>query len=288
MQSWTYNSQVHHVTVKDSIDIAYTDEGQGRTLLFIHGLGSNLQAWNKNISDLKSDFRCLALDLPGYGKSSQSVYPSTMSFFSECIQELASALDLDNVVLIGHSMGGQVAIHLALDSPDWLSDLCLMAPAGFETFTAQEAAWMQTVSTPQLFIALTDEQIRKNFEVNFFEFPKDAEFMIQDRLEMKSDSVAYQNYCEMIPRCIQGMLQEPVFDRLSQLSIPTQVFYGKNDLLIPNKYLHSNLTTESVGQAGTAQIPNASLQMIENAGHFVQWDGSDKVNSFIKSEYLVH
>lgn len=283
MQDWKYPYEVQKITISDSIEIAYISEGKGKcTLLFIHGLGSNLKAWQKNIDFLRKDYHCIALDLPGYGKSSQGVYPSDMTFFAETIRVFVNKMKLKNVILVGHSMGGQIAIHTALNNSKNIEKLILIAPAGFETFTEQERLWFQNVYTPTVVKATTEEQIVKNFYLNFHEMPDDAQFMIDDRLWMRK-TIEYDYYCNMIPKCVLGMLREPVFDRLSEIKLPTLVVFGENDLLIPNKFLHSSHTTLKVAQSGHKDIQNSVLKMIPSAGHFVQWEQNEEVNNVMKA-----
>ena len=77
------------------------------------------------------------------------------------------------------------------------------------------------------------------------------------------------------------MLQEPVFDLLKQISLPTLVIYGANDELIPNRILHPTLTTLQVAEAGAQELPNSELYLLDAAGHFVQWEQADKVNELL-------
>ena len=272
---------LHFIQLPSGIRLAFTDEGKSDTaLVFLHGLGSNHMAWQKNTSVLSKRFRCIALDLPGYGASDKGDYTYNMTFFARIVLELTDALQLKTTILVGHSMGSQIAIHCVLqDSSRW-EKLVLLAPAGFETFTDQERAWFQMVYTPALLKATTPEQTRKNFEINFFKFPADAEFMIRDRLALR-DTPAYEHYCNMIPKCVMGMLQEPVLARLPEIKIPTIVLYGENDYLIPNQLLHKGQTTLQIAQSGQSSIPNSSLQMLPQCGHFVQWEAADVVNQAI-------
>jgi len=281
MQDWEYPYEVHHVQLTDSIKIAYIDEGESKcTLLFLHGLGSYLKAWTKNIEVLKEDYRCIALDLPGYGKSSKKNEVSDMTFFAETVRSFMNELKLKKVILVGHSMGGQVAMHTVLNDDQNIKKLILIAPAGFETFTEKESVWLQSVYNAELIKATTEEQIAKNFEINFFKMPDDARFMIDDRLHMRQ-TMEYDDYCEMVPKCVKGMLDEPVFECLSNIKIPVLVVYGENDYLIPNKYLHPSLTPIEVAESGQKRIPKSRLKMIPRAGHFVQWEQSEEVNNVI-------
>ncbi len=281
MQDWHYPYDVHHLRLPGQIDLAYADEGAGeQTLLFIHGLGSYLKAWSKNIDVLKEHHRCIALDLPGYGKSNKDEYPYDMSFFAETVRAFIDSLGLKNVVLVGHSMGGQVAMHTVLRSDKNIEKLILIAPAGFETFTDSERQWLQAVYTAQVIKATPEAQIVKNFEINFHSMPDDARFMIDDRLFMRQ-TVEYDRYCEMIPQCVKGMLDEPVFDRLPEIGLPTLVIFGENDLLIPNRLLHASLTPLAVAESGHQRIPHSVLKMVPEAGHFVQWEQAEAVNGAV-------
>ncbi|MBZ0243550.1 MAG: alpha/beta hydrolase, partial [Bacteroidales bacterium] len=63
-----YPFELHKVQLSNEVNLAYVDEGTGKeTIIFIHGLGSYLPAWKKNIEVLRNDYRCIAIDLPGYG-----------------------------------------------------------------------------------------------------------------------------------------------------------------------------------------------------------------------------
>ena len=278
MQGLPHNYEVHKTALSDSLQLAYIDEGVGqKTILFIHGLGSNHKAWYKNVDLLKNSFRCIAVDLPGYGKSSKGDFPYDMSFFASTIHEFIVQMKLEKVILVGHSMGGQIAINTVLQHSEPVEKLVLIAPAGLETFSTQEKEWFKALVTPELIMATAEERIVKNFEMNFYAMPDDARFMIDDRLRMRQTS-AYQHYCQMIPKCVMGMLNEPVFDQLPKIILPTLVFFGENDQLIPNKLLHPALSTEEVAMIGQNRFPNSQVSILSEAGHFVQWEKAEQLN----------
>jgi pimeloyl-ACP methyl ester carboxylesterase len=281
--TWKYPFDVHFADVNDSLRLAYVDEGTGpETLVFLHGLGSNLQAWQKTIAGLKKDYRCIALDLPGYGKSSKGDYSFGMTFFANQVAGFIEELGLGEVTLVGHSMGGQVALTLALQEPDYLNRLVLAAPAGLETFSAENRGFFATYVQPSIIRATTEPQIKANFALNFYEMPEDARFMVEDRLMMREDTQAYHYYCEMIPRCVLGMLDEPVADQLKELDLPTLLVFGVQDQLIPNKFLHPGLTVEMVAKSGEEAIKGSTLIFLDKAGHFVQWDQAPAFNQAVR------
>ncbi len=136
-----YPFPVRHVAIRHDIKVAYCDEGSGKeTLLFIHGLANYIPVWKHQIKELSRHHRCIALDLPGNGLSSGGNYPYTLFFYAECVKLFADKLGLENIVLAGHSMGGQISVVLGLRYPELINKIILIAPAGIEYFNSLEAA----------------------------------------------------------------------------------------------------------------------------------------------------
>lgn len=280
MDDMVYPYEVSKISLSEGVELAYVDEGTGpETIIFIHGLGSYLPAWKMNIDSLRKDYRCIAVDLPGYGKSSKGKYPGSMTFFAGIIREFAQKMNLQEVTLAGHSMGGQIAIVAALGYPELVKKLILVAPAGFETFHKGQREWFREVFTPDLVKLTSVNQIRENLGYNFYRFPESAAFMITDRIEMRS-AIDFPGYCYIIPECVKGMVDEPVFDYLPDVSQPTIVFFGEYDNLIPNRFLNGG-KTEKYARMGAERIPDCTLHMIPEAGHFVQFESWKTVNHHI-------
>ncbi|SMD37935.1 Pimeloyl-ACP methyl ester carboxylesterase [Reichenbachiella faecimaris] len=276
-----YKYPVKYVEVDGNTQIAYVDEGEGvQTLLFIHGLATYLPSWYKNIDALKSEYRCVAIDLPGYGRSTKGNTSNKMSDYADVVLKVIDQLELNNVVLVGHSMGGQVAGTTVLKSPDQFEKLILLAPAGFETFKSEQAAWLKTVFTVESVEEATEEQIRANWALNFYNLPADVEFMIQDRLKMM-EAEDFNDYCKSVVGGMNGMLDEPIFDQLKNIKQTTLVVYGANDGLIPNQYLNPGLTIQMVGENGAGQIPKATLKFIPECGHFISFDKPEEINEIL-------
>ncbi len=262
--------------------ITYIDEGDSeKVLLFVHGLGSYIKAWDRNIPELKKHFRCIALDLPGYGKSSKQIHSGKVSFYTKIIDEIIFKLKLKNVSIIGHSMGGQIAASYILDYPDIIKNLILAAPAGFESFTKEEIHLIEKNITPESVFNTTDKQIELNYKYNFFNMPVEAGEMIADRILIKQD-VDFFNHCSVVSKSLSGLLNAPVISRLNEIEIPTLILFGKNDLLIPNKSIHKT-STEIIANFGATKIKNSSLVMIDKCGHFLQYEKPELFNSSLIS-----
>ncbi|MDP2722283.1 MAG: alpha/beta hydrolase [Bacteroidales bacterium] len=275
-QDIQYLSDVKMANLSNGVQLAYTENGNGKeTIIFIHGLGSYIPAWNKIIPELSKKYRCIAIDLPGYGKSSKDPHSGLMSYYADVVNEFADTLGLEKFTLAGHSMGGQIAIVYGLSWPEQINNLILFAPAGFEGFTAGQKRWLEDVMTPVLVKTSNYETIETNLAFNFYNMPKDAEFMITDRLAMRyADD--FDNYCYAVSQSVAGMVNEPVLDKLKNLQPRTLIFFGENDNLIPNRYLNPGATIK-IAEKGHELIPNSKLVMIPKCGHFLMFEKPEAV-----------
>ena len=266
-----YPFEVHKATLDDGRIIAFSDEGKSdHAIIFIHGLGSYSPGWYKSINLLKDKFRCIAVDLPGYGKSSKEIHSGRMEFYADVIVQLMNKLKLENATIAGHSMGGQIAIVMSLKYPNRVKNLVLVDPAGFESFTAGQKQWFRDVMTVEGVKLTNTQSIRANLVSNFYDMPDDAEFMVTDRIAMRG-AKDFENYCYTVVKSVNGMVDEPVIDFLQNITQPTLILFGENDNLIPNPYLNPG-KTEDIAKIGAQKIPNSKLVMLPNCGHFLQFE----------------
>lgn len=223
--------------------------------------------------------------MPGYGLSGLRTYrPTTdqLSFYADNLLAFVQQRDLRNVVLIGHSMGGQVAMVAALKQPQAFSQLVLINPAGLETFTEQEGNLLTRYAVPEFFQQQTEAAIREGYARNFTSLPTDAETLIQDRLRLR-DCPGFADYCRTVAQGVRGMLAHPVRTQLRQIQRPTLILFGEDDKLIPNRLLHPTLTTHAVANIGDTDIPDSRLLMIPRAGHMVMYEQAGAVNRAIRA-----
>ncbi|WP_445664481.1 alpha/beta hydrolase [Fodinibius sp. AD559] len=275
-----YPYSVQYQQLEDRQEVAYIDKGEGPAIILIHGLGSYIPAWKQTIPALTENYRVIALDLPGYGKSSKDVDSYSIPFFAKTVADLQDSLGIEKATWAGHSMGSQIALQAAIDYPDKISKLVLLAPAGFETFTEQEGTMMSNFVTPQSIKATPDSLIRQMFKATFHEFPREAQFMIEDRVAIRS-AKNFDGYARAYAGSVQAMLDGPVFEKLSSINQPSLIIFGKQDMLIPNRQFHGNLTTKKVAESGHKRLPNSQLKLIGQAGHFVHFEQPEMVNKEI-------
>jgi pimeloyl-ACP methyl ester carboxylesterase len=272
-----YPFAVKMAVVNDSIAIAYVDEGEGpETIIFVHGLGSYLPAWEKNIRELRSRYRCIAIDLPGYGKSSKKLYDIGMAFYAHVLLQFMDKLNLESAAIAGHSMGAQIGMTLAIQHPQRVKRLILISPAGFERFSAGESKWFKEAVTTDAVKNTPVQQIRANVVVNFYNMPEDAEFMVTDRIALRH-AKDFDYYCYTVAEAVAGMVEEPVYEYLEDIRQPTLIIFGENDNLIPNPYLTGGKTI-AIARIGAEKIPHNKLVIIPRCGHFAQFEKPEIVN----------
>ncbi|MEO1273148.1 MAG: alpha/beta fold hydrolase, partial [Myxococcota bacterium] len=209
----------------DGIDIAIAEKGRGdRTLILIHGLGSSMPVWSQNMDALAAHHRVIAVDLPGFGRSSKANYHYSMAFFAQVIDRVITATQAENPTLVGHSMGGQIALTHALMFPGRAQRLVLIAPAGLETFRKGEGRWLSKAVTKDFIKATPPDAVERNVIANFYDMPDSAQFLVTDRIRVMGgpdfDAYAYAN-----SRCVTAMIQGPVFDRLGEIKVKTLVLF---------------------------------------------------------------
>ncbi|WP_017732101.1 alpha/beta fold hydrolase [Nafulsella turpanensis] len=273
-----------------SVELAYTEGGEENkeTILFLHGLGGSREHWQQNLPELAEQFNVLAVDLPGYGDSSIPAVPqdSLLYFFSDVLSSFLDSLSISKAHVVGHSMGGQLAMLFALEHPEQVQKLILAAPAGLETFTEAEAASLKKYAAATFPQKQPEAQIRMNYAMNFYQMPETAEQLIQDRLAL-NESEAFPAYAKILIEGVEGMLDTPLLNRLAEVEQPTLIVFGQEDRLIPNRLLHPNLTTEAVAQKGLQAIPESQLEIVPEAGHLLMYEKPEVFNELL-IQFLNH
>lgn len=100
------------------------------TLVFIHGYGESLMSWRLILDRFTRGYRVMALDLPGYGLSEKPDVAYDLAFYRRWLGAVVAGETTGPVVVVGHSMGGELAVALALDHPDRVVAAVLLDPAG--------------------------------------------------------------------------------------------------------------------------------------------------------------
>lgn len=236
-------------------ELYFARAGQGQpALLFIHGAGGDHTIWGEQLRELARDFSVAALDLNGHGRSPARVGDGLQTYVEDVLAVL-NALALPTVV-VGHSMGGAIALTVALQCPKNLVGLGLVGTGA------------RLKVHPQI-LELCQTDFEKAVElVVSWAFAEQADPALKD----KAREQMRRNGRDALSRDFLSCSTFDVMSRLSEISVPTLVICGREDKLTPVKY------SEYLQQ----NIPNAHLKIIERAGHMVMVEQPQMVNQALR------
>ena len=99
-------------------------------VILIHGLGGSIESWTNNIEELAKSLRVITVDLPGFGLSDKPKMSYSIKFYRDFVVRFLQLLQLDQVSMVGSSLGGHIAAEVAIDHPDLVRRLVLISPPG--------------------------------------------------------------------------------------------------------------------------------------------------------------
>lgn len=256
-------------TTINNFRCAFSDEGKGRTVLFVHGFPLSRAIWQPQIEALAPSHRVLAPDLRGHGESSATAGVYTMDVFAGDLQTLIVERQCGPVVLVGHSMGGYISFAFYRKFPQSVRGLilfCTRATADSEEGKSVREHLAQRAEREGP-VAVADQMLPKMLAASASVRP---DLLEQIRQIILATSV----------NCLAGSLRgmaarASALELLPQITVPSLVVAGENDFIIP--------AAESAAMANA--IPNARLVMIPQAGHLASLENPTAVNAALR-EFL--
>ena len=128
--------------VADGVRIHLVEAGEGPALFLLHGVTATHFTWEHTIPAFADRWRVIAPDLPGHGRSDKPDAPYTIDFYAGVLRSLARTLGVEEAVVVGNSLGGQIAIELGLAYPRFTRALVLAAPAGGYASAMRAVGWV--------------------------------------------------------------------------------------------------------------------------------------------------
>jgi 4,5:9,10-diseco-3-hydroxy-5,9,17-trioxoandrosta-1(10),2-diene-4-oate hydrolase len=255
-----------YAEIGDGLRIHYHDEGRGEPVLFLHGSGPGASGWSnfrRNYPYLaERGFRTLVPDTLGFGYSSKPEnIDYTLDFLGGAVARFLDAVGVDKVAVVGNSHGGALSIKLALDHPDRVSKLVLMAPGGLEereTYMKMEGirTMMKVFLAPE---GITREGMRQVFGLQLYDPKQITEEILDERCAI----------APMQPKKVLTSMQVPhLAPRLKDIKCPVLGFWGVNDKFCP------------VSGASTIanECADARVLLLARCGHWVMVEHTEVFN----------
>ncbi len=264
--------QGHFVTLNDGLRLHYLEleagleAGQGEPVVFIHGSGPGASG-HSNFKQNYPQFaaaghRVIVPDLPGYGASDKPETIYSLDFFVTALTGLLDALDIQRCVLVGNSLGGAIAIKLALDQPARVSKLVLMAPGGL---MEKEQYYLQMEGIQKMGAAFAAGELndatgmRRLLGLQLFDPSLIGDETVDERVVVVRQQ----------PRCVLSSMQVPnLASRLGELQCPILGFWGINDKFCPS----------SGAQTMLEACRNIRFVMLSECGHWVMVEHRELFN----------
>jgi pyruvate dehydrogenase E2 component (dihydrolipoamide acetyltransferase) len=244
-------------------------EGEGAPIVFLHGFGGDLNNWQYNQEALAQSHATYALDLPGHGGSSKDLGSggADVGAMAGTVLDFLDAKKIAKAHLVGHSLGGAVALDLALNHSERVTSATLICAAGLglEINMDYIDGFMQ---------AKRRKQLQPLLEMLVADPAMISREMIEDVLKFKRLDGVETALNRIIHDSFAGDQQAlELTGRLSELTVPVQVIWGRQDRIIPASH----------AEGLPASVP---VHVFDDAGHMVHMEKAAEVNQLI--EALVH
>lgn len=221
----------NYVTLDNGHKIHYLDEGSGPALVFLHGSGPGASGYSNFKQNyplfVEHGYRVLIPDHLGYGfsdKPDDIEYP--LELFVECIIKTMDAVGIDACSLVGNSLGGAIAIKMALDYPERIERMVLMAPGGIEDQPAYFE--MQGMANMREFFMSGQELTFDNMKEVLKNLVYDPAHITDGLVEERKQIFEIQNNQVMATMKVQNMQQQ-----LGDIQCPVLGFWGVNETFMP-------------------------------------------------------
>ncbi|MBD2702457.1 alpha/beta hydrolase [Spirosoma sp. BT702] len=252
----------------NNIQLNVIELGNGPlTLVFLHYFGGSALEWTNVMNQLANQYRCVAVDLRGHGDSAAPPGDYSVNTMADDIMALLILLGIDTFVLIGHSMGGKVALAVASRQPTRLQNLLLLSPSPPVPEPIADADRQNLLETHGQRSAA-----EKTFtQITSVPLPERAkQQIITDNL--RSDQIAWRSWLTVGSK-------EDISSQVIAISVPVAILAGTADTAIPT-HVHTTLTKP--------YLRTATLDFVAGVGHLLPWEAPDNVTAFIRKQLTVH
>jgi non-heme chloroperoxidase len=262
------------VATKDGTHIFYKDWGNGQPVVFSHGWPLNADAWDDQMAFVAANgLRAIAHDRRGHGRSSQPWAGNDMDTYADDLAEVIEALDLHDVVLVGHSTGGgEVARYIGRHGTSRVNKALLLGaipPHMLKTETNPDGVPIDAFDAIRAGVHGDRSQFYKDLSASFYGANREGSTVsqgVRDAFWLMSMQVGLRGAYE----CVAAFSESDFTEDLAKFDIPTLVVHGDDDQIVP---------LAVGGQRSVKLIKDATLKVYPGAPHGLATTHKDEFNA---------
>jgi pimeloyl-ACP methyl ester carboxylesterase len=236
----------------NGIEVAWFEIGSGEPVVLVHGLADDHRAWRHVVAPLLPARRVILYDLRGHGQTTLGDADGTLRQLGDDLAALLDELGLERVTLAGFSLGGTVAMRLAIDHPERVAALALVATSSRVNGAAR--AWYETRAR---LVDDDDPELRATLDADTRDVYRNRPDEIADGLTIRRQSTADARGYASACRAMAGLNEAPLDDELGAVAVPTVVVAGDADQHCPPR----------AGEIVAARVAGSTLQVLSDCGH---------------------
>jgi len=235
----------------NGLDVRYYAAGQGEPLVVIHGGGGDARTWWNNIAELSTKYAVYAPDLPGFGGSAPLSANYYIPELAEFIDKFAAGLGLEKFNLVGHSLGGGIALDYTLKKPNKVKKLVLVSSL---CLGREIAFWVRLFSIPAI--------VRSVGSVAMYGIK--AARWVYKKIKSADFTMPFTETSMIIGENMSTFKQQSLVleSQLPEVNVPTLLIWGARDPIVPVKHAY----------AAARVIPDCRVKVFKNRGHNVHRD----------------
>lgn len=269
----------HRLVNVRGIDTFLCDAGDGPPIVLIHGYGDTADGWRRVVPGLLPRHRVVAVDVPPFGRSGDPCTSRLLDFYKDFFPELFERLEIERATVVGHSLGGAIAVHMTLARPELVERLGLVAPAGLgkappwwwhllDAYPLYHAA----LSLPfPLTRTLIREGLRRFLDIRLFHDPRKLEEDIGHLVAMHSSPKDFDRLLRAGSCCLESYTGTLLEDAAA-LDIPVWLLWGRHDGLVP---VEDALAFQQLDAQATVHV-------FEECGHYPQIELPSRFNRALR------
>ncbi len=245
--------------------VRYFEEGEGETVLFIHGIGQAMYTFRKNVHALSQYCHVVTVDLLGHGLSDKPDIDYTIDDFSSMIYDFTQAMALENITLLGFSTGAVIALDVAQKHPELVKRLILLSPGGVtKTYPATVKFLTVPVISDIIFTFFSTKTVKKVLTQAYF----DPTMVSRDLVRHYYKVLSNRENLDSAMTALANWNDEEIAYRMSEIKAPSYIFWGEEDTWHPLSML--DLYEDA--------LPEVLSYTLADCGHILHEERSDEFN----------